>query len=372
MLHPVTGHEALRKRLLRAAGSGRLAQSMLLHGPYGIGKQRLALWLAGLLLCERSSGCGECRSCRLSGRLEHPDLHWYFPVARPRKRASSSSKLREALEEARLAEIARRREDALAATEEEGPRGIYLGLVQKMRERAATRPALGRRAVFIVGEAESMVPQAANPEAANAFLKLLEEPPADTFFILTAQRPDGLLPTIRSRVLSIRVAPLQDEEVGSFLTDVAGWPHDEVERLAPISQGSIGRAIRLRASDGGGTRDQADALLGAALGSRRKRLEFLVTLPATRARSEFAEILEAAEQRLRDATCVALDQPGEAFDAPGARRLVGDRRLPADALSRAADHLHEARTAARGNVNPQAIASVLLMELASVLGDDDA
>jgi DNA polymerase-3 subunit delta' len=351
-------------RLEEAARSGRLPQSMLLHGPEGIGKQRLALWLSGLLLCERLSGCGECGSCRMAQRLEHPDLHWYFPIERPSKRPSSPAKLREALERARLEEVQRRREQPLQPAETDGPRGIYLELVQKMRERAASRPALGERTVFIVGEAETMVPQASSPAAANAFLKLLEEPPRDTFFILTSPRPGALLPTVRSRVLAIRVPPLKEEEVENFLRDEAGWPDEEAGRLARISHGSIGRAIRLRAADGSGTHERADALIAAALASRRERLQFLVTLPTARARAEFAHMLEAVEERLRDMTCLALDHPEGTFDADGARRLIGDRRLPADTLTRVADHIEEARVAARGNVNPQAIASVLLMELA--------
>jgi len=363
-LPPIAGHAAIRERLEAAAQSGRLPQSMLMHGPAGIGKQRLALWLSRLLLCERRTGCGECGSCRMAERLEHPDLHWYFPVERPSRRSSSPAKLREALEQARLEEVQRRREEPLQPTGTDGPSGIYLELVQKMRERAASRPALGQRAVFIVGDAETMVPQAASPAAANAFLKLLEEPPRDTFFILTSSRPGALLPTVRSRVLSIRVAPLKEDEVEAFLRQEAGWPADEASRLARISHGSIGRAIHLRDADGSGTHEKADALIAAALATRRERLEYLVTLPAARARTEFAGILEAVEERLRDITCLALDHPEGTFDAEGARRLIGDRRLPADTLTRVADHIDEARTAAQGNVNPQAIASVLLMELA--------
>ncbi len=363
-LPPIAGHVAIRQRLEAAAQSGRLPQSMLLHGPEGIGKQRLALWLSGLLLCERRSGCGECRSCRMADRVEHPDLHWYFPVARPSKRPSSPAKLRDALERARLAEVQRRREEPLNPGEPDGPRGIYLELVQKMRERAVSRPAIGQRTVFIVGEAETMVPQAASPAAANAFLKLLEEPPRDTFFILTSPRPGALLPTVRSRVLAVRVAPLTEEEVEAFLRDVAGWPGEESSRLARISHGSIGRALRLGGADGSGAHERADALLSAALASRRDRLEFLVTLPAARARTEFTNMLEAVEERLRDITCLALERPEGTFDADGARRLIGERRFPIDALTRVSGHIDEARAAAQGNVNPQAIASVLLMELA--------
>ena len=70
------------------------------------------------------------------------------------------------------------------------------------------RPSVGSRKVFVVGDAEAMVPQESSPEAANAFLKLLEEPPADTTLILTSSNPGALLPTIKSRVLPIRLLRL--------------------------------------------------------------------------------------------------------------------------------------------------------------------
>ncbi len=84
---PLYGHASLRKRLARSAASGRLPSSLLLHGPAGIGKQRLALWLAQLLLCAgEDPPCGRCQHCRYMAELQHPDLHWLFP--RPRLKDS--------------------------------------------------------------------------------------------------------------------------------------------------------------------------------------------------------------------------------------------------------------------------------------------
>ncbi|HZD03860.1 MAG TPA: hypothetical protein VE173_03050, partial [Longimicrobiales bacterium] len=86
-LHRLRGHEAVWRALARARARGTLPAALLFHGPSGVGKQRLALWAGQLLLCEdadEDGPCGRCRSCRLALRLEHPDLHWYFPVPRPR------------------------------------------------------------------------------------------------------------------------------------------------------------------------------------------------------------------------------------------------------------------------------------------------
>ena len=91
-LHRVYGHDALLNRLGGSVSSGRFPQAALLSGPQGIGKQRLALWIAQALLCSGDhSPCGECQSCRQVLSLGHPDLHWFVPFT-PGKRASDPEK----------------------------------------------------------------------------------------------------------------------------------------------------------------------------------------------------------------------------------------------------------------------------------------
>src|SRR6476660_299383 len=85
-LHPLVGHHQLRSRLAHAVRNKRLPQVLLFAGPAGVGKQRLALWLAQLVLCEsaKDEPCGSCRACRLVLGLSHSDLHWFVPIARPK------------------------------------------------------------------------------------------------------------------------------------------------------------------------------------------------------------------------------------------------------------------------------------------------
>lgn len=364
-LPPLVGHEDLRERLGASARAGRLPASLLFYGPEGVGKQRLALWLARLLQCDRLEACGECRGCRLALKLEHPDVHWFFPLPRP---GGSRDKLREKLEDARMEAIEEIREDPLRPRREEGATGIYLAAVQEIRSRASHRPAMGPRSVFVIGDAEKMVPQAANPEAANAFLKVLEEPPEDTYVFLTSSRPGALLPTIRSRVLSLRVPPLDEDVVDGFLEEHAGLDAGEAGRLAAVSQGSIGRALRLTTEEEREIRDEAADLLRLAIsGSRSRRLRHAVQVSPAGARGEFSEVLAAAEELIRDLLAAVTDGPGRAFAPSRAREILDGHRPHPYSLLRAAESVDEARRMADANVNPQAITAVLLDDLAGFL-----
>jgi DNA polymerase III subunit delta' len=242
-LHAVVGHEKAREALAGAHAAQRLPAALLLHGARGIGKQRLALWLAQLLVCARPSRepCGECQPCRMAASLEHPDIHWYFPLPRPK--GVAGEKLVDALEADRMEELAELRVEPLRASYSEEVRGLYLGTVRSIRQRAHKRPVMAAGPIFIIGDAELLVPQEASPEAANALLKLLEEPPGRARFILTSSEPGRLLPTIQSRTVPFHVTALDEEVVAAFLRRERGVDENTAKWSAALGQGSLGRAL---------------------------------------------------------------------------------------------------------------------------------
>ncbi len=373
------GQEDLLQRLASAVAGRRLPQSLLVHGPEGVGKRSLALWIARALQCEPAEAgdvpCEACRSCRMAARLEHPDIHLHFPMPRP-KRAASRAKLREAIEAQRHERLALLREDLHARLDPDAVTGLYVAAVENIRDQASRRPSMARRSVFVVEDAERMVPQSASPEAANAFLKLLEEPPPFAYIVLTSGRPDALLPTIRSRTVPLRVAPLPTERVAAYVAEHLGVRDDDRARaVARRAGGAVYRARTLVDSEAGESEAAADALLAAALdGSPQARYRAASRYSARGARGELEPALEALRLRLRDMLCVAAGAADVALDpdrtkGPGAgghRGVRGAGGGPAEgAVLEALGAVDAAMEGVGRNLNPQATTALLLEEMSA-------
>lgn len=362
-MHPLMGHHELRRKLSAALAADHLPQLLLLTGPTGVGKQRLALWLGQLVLCTRPSAgepCGSCPSCRMALELSHPDLHWFFPLPRPK--AGELDKQVGELEEALGEALAERRIHPLYARPD-GMSGHFMATAQLVSRRASLTPAVSRRKVIVLGEAERLVPQASSPEAANALLKLFEEPPADTLIILTAVDLSAILPTIVSRAVPLRVAPLRDAEVREFLKanlSPTPAPADADARVAQAG-GAIGRAVD-PSDDAARTRAAADQLLTAIRRGPGARLERALTQGAFAARGEFTTLLDALAERLLETARERLGHPAPVGGLPAA--VEG---TDAEGAVRGLDAIRAARDAAQGNVNPQLILTALSAELAGVL-----
>ena len=345
-LPPLYGHEGTRNRLAGALASGRLPQGLLFEGPRGVGKQRLALWLGQALLCERNrgrgqqEGCGDCRPCRLVLTLSHPDLHWFVPVELER-RAADADKQVELAEEALGEVLAARRERPLY----EPPSGMAshgIASVRLLLRKLALTPVMGPRKVFVIGDAERLVAQTGAEAAANALLKALEEPPADSVFVLTTAEPDALLATIRSRVVRVRVARLADSVVTAFAQRELGLVKEpSLSQRVTAAEGCIGRLL----ADGGVERGEGgERLLHAVRSGPVGRLSFALGLQPFQARGAFTAMLDELLARLRS----------EARAGKDSGKVVS-------AIARVLD----ARELAQGNVNPQLVAAVLGEDLGS-------
>lgn len=210
----LVGQDAAVAQFHAAATSGRLHHGWLITGPRGTGKATLAWRIARWLL----AGAG---SPDLSVPLNHPVARRLLALSEPRLH------------------LVRRSLDDKGRLRGE----IVVDDMRRLLSFFQLSAVEGGRRVAIIDAADDM-----NPNAANALLKLLEEPPRDALLLLVAHRPARLLPTIRSRCRELRLAPLSPGDMARALAplEVQG----DAARLAALSGGSVGEALRLAGQDG--------------------------------------------------------------------------------------------------------------------------
>jgi DNA polymerase-3 subunit delta' len=238
-----------------------------------------------------------------------------------------------------------------------GDEAIYLPTVKMIVHSAALSPAIATRKVYVVGDAERMTSQTGADQAANAFLKLLEEPPADTFIILTSSEPGALLPTIRSRVISVRVARLPESDMNAFLSDPAvetavKREHPDLGRpaLVSLAGGAPGRLFGENAWAAAAA--SARAILEAATSGDNAKIFRAAFIQGTaKARGRFSDTLDALTSLLRDQAMLHANRD--------------DRSARGAAI--AVEAVERAKEFASNNGNPQLITATLLREIAPLL-----
>ncbi|HWP39269.1 MAG TPA: hypothetical protein VNL18_17110 [Gemmatimonadales bacterium] len=346
-LHRIYGHERLLNRLAASLTTGRFPNATLFVGPKGVGKQRVALWAAQGILCDAGPGapCGRCHSCHQADSLSHPDLHWFIPVTRPR--ATEPDKQVEEVRALLGEAVAQRRASTLYGRPE-GTASHPLASIRLLQRIAYVHPFQGPRKVVVLGNAERLVVQEASQEAANALLKILEEPPADTYLILTTSEPQALLPTIRSRLVPVRVGTVSDAAVRDFLrNEVKPAPSAAaLEQRVMKAEGSIGRAAFGTGSEDAASGAAERFLVAVQDGPRRWAPLALAQAPWA-ARGDFTAMLDALALRLR---------------AGLMKRAARDPRA-SSRIAAAVRQVEETRAAAQGNVNPQVALAVLALRL---------
>jgi DNA polymerase III subunit delta' len=196
-------------RLLRnVINRRRVPNAMLFWGPEGVGKTMAALETAKAINCKQKTGdaCDECLSCQRIAHGNHPDVMVVVP--------------------------------------KRNTRVIPIDAIKDVCEFAALYPQEASQRVFIIEDADRM-----NESAQNHFLKTLEEPPGRSLFILVSAHPRELLPTIRSRCLSVRFRALRVETVAGRLKQERGLPDALATAIAALSQGQMNRALEFVDSD---------------------------------------------------------------------------------------------------------------------------
>ena len=219
---------------------GTMPHAIMLMGREGSGALPLALALAQFVLCEareERDSCGECPSCRKVARLEHADLHLTFPVYGPKE--LSDTYVRAFREFVRQTPYGTEY-DWLQTIEADNKQGnITSEECETILKNLNLKSYEGGKKVQVIWYADRL------GKEGNKLLKLIEEPPADTLLILTALRPDTVLPTILSRTQLVRLAPLAGSEIAAALAARAMADPARAAQVALLADGSYTEALRL-------------------------------------------------------------------------------------------------------------------------------
>lgn len=229
----VIGQKETKERLMQMAEEHRLPHALMFCGPDGCGKMAMALAFASYLLGESA----------MLKKWEHPDLHFSFPIVKP---AGATSETKVVCDD-----FVREWRDMLLASP-------YFTMDRWLKRIKVAN----QQAVIFEAESEALIrklslkssqggykvviiwlPERMNVVCANKILKLLEEPPMQTVFLLVSDEPDKLLETIRSRVQRIDMKRIEDRDIEQALTEKRGIAADDAKRIAHLASGSWLRAL---------------------------------------------------------------------------------------------------------------------------------
>ncbi len=239
----IIGQASIKERLVRSIKEGRISHAQLFLGPQGSGSLALAAAYAQFISCtnkQENDSCSQCSSCIKYNKLIHPDLHFVYPVALSKDIRVSTDVAKEwrgafidnpyitlfnwfELQEAE-------NKQAIIGSEESGEILRKLSLTTYESEYK----------IMIIWQADKM-----NAAAANKLLKILEEPPDKTLFLLVCESEDQLLRTIISRTQLIKIPKINESDLINALMERDGLSIDAAESIAHLADGNYSEALML-------------------------------------------------------------------------------------------------------------------------------
>lgn len=247
----IPGLPETKEKLINAVKFNHLAHALLFHGPEGSANLTLALALATFLYCEnrtQTDSCGTCASCQRMKRLVMPDLNFAFPVVATSKDDAGD----EDEKEEKTDTLSNWRKFATAQPYGNVHDFIYFNGFEKKQlniSKASARKMIQALSLMAFeGGYKIMLiwaPEFLHPSAANALLKIIEEPPAKTLFMLVTSQADQLLTTILSRTQKILVRSFSDEEIRSHLVKAGLCDSKAAEQIAMLADGNLREAYRM-------------------------------------------------------------------------------------------------------------------------------
>ena len=243
----IIGQQAVKDRLIRTVAEQRIPHAQLFRGPEGVGKLALAVAYAQYICCENrtsADSCGSCPSCVKFAKLAHPDLHLVFPVIKPANKSSVVcddfvADFRQQLSSSPYFGV----DEWFARISDDAKQGmIYANESQEIIRKLSLKTYESEYKVMII-----WLPEKMNVQCSNKLLKILEEPPAKTVFLLVSNHPDEIITTILSRTQHVNIPRLETGELVTALLTRPGLEITQHDALntARIANGSFLAALNL-------------------------------------------------------------------------------------------------------------------------------
>ena len=244
----IYGQEQVKQRLLTEIREGRIAHAQMFNGPAGNGAFALALAYARLVLCKHPTehdACGQCQSCIMVDRLEHPDLHFVFPIfKRGDKDALCNEFLREWREMVTENPYFDLNDWMIKIDSGNKQLTIYRSESENMVHKMSMKSNQGGYKVMII-----WLPERMNDTCANKILKMVEEPYPKTLFLFITEDAESVLPTIKSRTQIIDVPAFTQPVLEQALSDMNVLP-EEATIISRACEGNMAQALRIITSQG--------------------------------------------------------------------------------------------------------------------------
>jgi DNA polymerase III subunit delta' len=241
----IPGQQEIIGKIIRSVSEERVSHAQLFSGPEGCGSLALALAYAQYVSCENRTeqdSCGICKSCVKYEKMIHPDLHFVFPVIKDKKNSESVSdsyieQWREFVKRSPYFTI----NNWLDSIEVGNAQGlIFASEASEIIKKLSLKSFESDFKIMII-----WLPEKMHPATANKLLKLIEEPPEKTLFLLVADESDKVIPTILSRCQLIKIPAFSNDNIRDYLARKYNITESKANDIARVANGNIIRAIEL-------------------------------------------------------------------------------------------------------------------------------
>ncbi|HZJ79452.1 MAG TPA: DNA polymerase III subunit delta [Dysgonamonadaceae bacterium] len=245
----IVGQTEIKQHLIESVQKGYVPHARMLYGLEGVGKLPLAIAYSRYLNCENpkdTDACGKCPSCSKFDKLAHPDLHFAFPMVQNRAEKllvcdNYLPQWRSFLSEKIYFNLG----DWLQYIDAKNAQGmIYAQESEEIIRKLSLKVYEAKYKIMIV-----WLPEKMNLECANKLLKLIEEPPARTIFLLISEDLDKVIPTIKSRCQPLYIKPIEYDDMIGAITNTYSLSLTDAQSVVHIANGSYSKAIQLIEAD---------------------------------------------------------------------------------------------------------------------------